>query len=765
MTLSLPYYPISNTGANDANKVNANLAALRDGIDDIETEFDSHNHYLRNLLDVSVSCTYPTLNNFLVLTSTNNGGVWSTLSKEDVAALLAGSGPHGITTNYLPKAASSTTWANTKIREYISGVNTNLRIGYVDNKYNEVEMYAFGFYSYNDGAFWLHSEQYGGIEAEEDLELVSFSNEIRLIVDDTNPINFYLDGGQLKITLTGINTHYPAGALQIDASGYISSEATGALTATGAIELSNSTRKLIGGAAAISHLDTAGYKHVPTAGATGQFLKYGGSSGLAAWADHGLTYSDVGAAASAHNHNLRDLSDVVTDCLYPTINDFVLIQDTGSGGIWGTVRAADIVGIIGAATSGHNHDLTYYPLTHGVSAGYLARASSTTAFANSAIRDNGSQIGIGGAADASHVVRVYGESVLFDGTHDLNFAMNRTALGDIPAGVLVSTSVTAALTFTPSSGGNSGSILAACAYNGAAWRSMWECANVALGGEPVLTLVKSAGNIVAGADARASDMQLAIRARGANSLLSSLFFATKNGSGTNVGGQIGCYNGGLSMRGDTSALTTPQMLLDSNGCLGIGATPYNSSVKLEVSGASAAAGASIIRLSNTTTTGSSFIALGQTAADGSTPFYIQRYNSAHATRVLGVDIWNGSNGSMRFGTNNTERLVIAADGTVTINNILNLGYTDINISGSTSYSLTVAKSAYRVTAVHSSGTTITPTDGATVGQILTIMNAAATGLIFRSKSSPGYKEYTSLGKELMILQWDGVDWLRERGAP
>ncbi len=67
----------------------------------------------------------------------------------------------------------------------------------------------------------------------------------------------------------------------------------GTLTVSSPLSITNSTRQLIGGAAEISHLSTAGNKHVPTGGATGQFLKYGGSSGTASWATP--TQSDVGA--------------------------------------------------------------------------------------------------------------------------------------------------------------------------------------------------------------------------------------------------------------------------------------------------------------------------------------------------------------------------------------------------------------------------------------------------------------------------------------
>jgi hypothetical protein len=81
----------------------------------------------------------------------------------------------------------------------------------------------------------------------------------------------------------------------------------GNLTASGAISI-DQTRQVIGGAAAISHSTAAGYKHVPTGGSSGQFLKFGGSSGTAAWSEHGLTYADVGALGL---HGKADKTDTL----------------------------------------------------------------------------------------------------------------------------------------------------------------------------------------------------------------------------------------------------------------------------------------------------------------------------------------------------------------------------------------------------------------------------------------------------------------------
>lgn len=103
---------------------------------------------------------------------------------------------------------------------------------------------------------------------------------------------------------------------------------TGNLTATGAIAL-DQTRQVIGGAAAISHVDTAGYKHVPTGGETGQFLKYGGASGTPAWAEHGLTAEDVHALSGYGLKNYIAKFNAITEVQMSLIYE----DDDGKVGI------------------------------------------------------------------------------------------------------------------------------------------------------------------------------------------------------------------------------------------------------------------------------------------------------------------------------------------------------------------------------------------------------------------------------------------------
>ncbi len=57
-----------------------------------------------------------------------------------------------------------------------------------------------------------------------------------------------------------------------------------------------------------THPDTAGNKHIPTGGSTGQFLQYGGSSGTASW--HTLVASDIPDLSTTYKIEILDLTGV-----------------------------------------------------------------------------------------------------------------------------------------------------------------------------------------------------------------------------------------------------------------------------------------------------------------------------------------------------------------------------------------------------------------------------------------------------------------------
>ena len=79
-------------------------------------------------------------------------------------------------------------------------------------------------------------------------------------------------------------------------------------------------------------------------------------------------------------------------------------------------------------------DVGAFPATHGVSANYLARATSTTAFGNSLLQDNGTNVGIG--MSPGYTLDVYGDVNIKLGSHYKINGVNLAAsdIGADPAG-------------------------------------------------------------------------------------------------------------------------------------------------------------------------------------------------------------------------------------------------------------------------------------------------------------------------------------------
>ena len=88
--------------------------------------------------------------------------------------------------------------------------------------------------------------------------------------------------------------------------------ATGAMTASSPIAV-DETRKVIGGAVVISHLDTAGNKHVPTGGSANQILKNSGASGTGAW---GTVTENAGALANITTIGMSGDLTINTDVFF-----------------------------------------------------------------------------------------------------------------------------------------------------------------------------------------------------------------------------------------------------------------------------------------------------------------------------------------------------------------------------------------------------------------------------------------------------------------
>lgn len=87
-----------------------------------------------------------------------------------------------------------------------------------------------------------------------------------------------------------------------------------------------------------THPTTAGNKHIPTGGASGQFLKYS-ASGTAVW--NTPVAADVGAAASSHTHgNITNAGAIGSTADLPVF--------TGAGGALGTKTATQALTALGA---------------------------------------------------------------------------------------------------------------------------------------------------------------------------------------------------------------------------------------------------------------------------------------------------------------------------------------------------------------------------------------------------------------------------------
>lgn len=72
---------------------------------------------------------------------------------------------------------------------------------------------------------------------------------------------------------------------------------------------------------------------------------------------------------------------------------------------------------------------------------------------------------------------------------------------------------------------------------------------------------------------------------------------------------------------------------------------------------------------NTDTTRATGIALSELITGADLAFIINRYGSTHATTANKVELMNQKNASLVLGTNNNERIIIAAGGSVTVPNI------------------------------------------------------------------------------------------------
>ena len=197
--------------------------------------------------------------------------------------------------------------------------------------------------------------------------------------------------------------------------------------------------------------------------------------------------------------------------------------------------------------------------------------------------------------------------------------------------------------------------------------------------------------------------------------------AGRSGGSTLYGGTAA--NDDLILHGTSnSTRTTSYVLLQPTaGNVGIGLSapgaPLTVSSSQLVAGWIGGAGAATGRglsVGNTTTSGYEFIALTEGDSTGSsTPFYMARYNSAHATRANVVEIYQSSAADLEFYTNGVLRLTITSAGVVNAASTLQqAGVAVVTTSG---------------TQILTNKTLTTPTIGSFTNATHTHINAAGGG--------------------------------------
>jgi len=148
-------------------------------------------------------------------------------------------------------------------------------------------------------------------------------------------------------------------------------EPTGLVSGDSIISVTSS-RRAIGGALAITHSTAAGFKHLPSGGSAGQWLKWGGSSGVGAWTT--LDVSEVSGAAPLASPTFTGTVTLPSTAHGTSLYDGLWIND---GGVIKYRTKAQVLSDIGAASVSHNHDGVYSPLGHSHDVADLGDTSIT----------------------------------------------------------------------------------------------------------------------------------------------------------------------------------------------------------------------------------------------------------------------------------------------------------------------------------------------------------------------------------------------------
>jgi hypothetical protein len=135
------------------------------------------------------------------------------------------------------------------------------------------------------------------------------------------------------------------------------------------------------------------------------------------------------------------------------------------------------------------------PVTGTGAANYVARWTSSSNIGTGILYDTGSLVGVNTTAP-SKTLDVFGDVRFQSANSRIDFTTGYNGLGDLPAGVLLSTWATANnnLAIIPSAQGTAGSKVVLGAYNGSTWKSMVQFENVS-SGDPNLILAANGGNV------------------------------------------------------------------------------------------------------------------------------------------------------------------------------------------------------------------------------------------------------------------------------
>ena len=135
------------------------------------------------------------------------------------------------------------------------------------------------------------------------------------------------------------------------------------------------------------------------------------------------------------------------------------------------------------------------PVTGTGAANYVARWTSSSNIGTGILYDTGSLVGVNTTAPGK-TLDVFGDVRFQSANSRIDFTVAYNGLGDLPAGILLSTWATANnnLAIIPSAQGTAGSKVVLGAYNGSTWKSMVQFENVS-SGDPNLILAANGGNV------------------------------------------------------------------------------------------------------------------------------------------------------------------------------------------------------------------------------------------------------------------------------